>query len=234
MPEKPLPQKPAADAPVTPLKRTGVAKTKKAPRPQRVRGKLRLKAKGAKTAAPQKKAPQWLPDQSGLKRTTAAEGYVRLRIHVAEDGETSVVESHYVDSELLQPSTIHGNFVYEITEGDSRLHLDSIPDLGVFRSFVNPNGPPEQRRHHIYALKTYDFDVRIPARQLASASLPKVAVTLYRFKEVKPHMPVGIHPLHVQYQRELREEASLHGLPASILPEALRKRRPKGKSARAR
>jgi hypothetical protein len=159
------------------------------------------------------------------------EGYVRLRVRVEEDGGTSIIDSHFVNSALLQPSTIHGNFAYEVTEGQKRLHLDSIPDLGVFRSFVNPDGPLEERQHHMYELKTYEFDVRVPARELAAAALPKVAITLYRVKEARPILPAGIQPLHVQYQRELREVARLEGVPARILPEAVQKLRAKHKAS---
>jgi hypothetical protein len=231
MSERPLPEKPAVDAPASPTKSKGASKGKRAPRPQRIRGKLRLKTKAAKLTRSQIAAPERQADQSGFKRIApSGEGYVRLRIRVGEDGGASIVDSHFVESTLVQPPAIYGNFVYEVTEGEKRLHLDSIPDLGVFRSFVNPDGPVEERQHHIYELKTYDFDVRVPARELAAAALPKVAITLYRVKEARPAMPAGIQPLHVQYQRELREVAKLDGIPARILPEALRKLRGKHKS----
>jgi hypothetical protein len=193
-----------------------------------------LKAKAAKLPTSRAAEPERYGDQAGLKRTApGAEGYVRLRVRVGEDGGTSIVDTHFVEGPLVQPSTIHGNFAYEVTEGEKRLHLDSIPDLGVFRSFVNPHGPLEERQHHMYELKTYEFDVRVPARELAAAALPKVAITLYRLKEARPAMPAGIQPLHVQYQRELREVAKLEGVPASVLPEAVKalrgKRKPSGR-----
>ena len=231
MTERSLPEKPTTDASAPPSKNKGVSKSKRAPRPQRIRGKLLLKAKAAKLTRSQPAAPERQADQGLLKRIApSGEGYVRLRIRVGEDGGTSIMDSHFVKSALAQPSAIYGNFVYEVTEGEKRLHLDSIPDLGVFRSFVNPDGPLEERQHHIYELKTYEFDVRVPARELAAAALPKVAITLYRVKEARPAMPAGIQPLHVQYQRELREVARLDGIPARILPDGLRKLRGKHKS----
>lgn len=230
MSEKPLPEKPASDAPASPVKGKGASKGKAAPPAKRIRGALRLKAKAGRPSGAQTSAPERYADQSGLKRASSGgEGYVRLRIHVDEDGATSVVDSHLVESALVQPSTIHGNFVYEVTEGEKRLHAESIPDLGVFRSFVNLDGPLEERQHHIYELKTYDFDVRIPVRELVAAALPKVTVTLYRVKEARPTMPVGIQPLHAQYQRELREVAKLEGVPARMLPEVVQKLRAKHK-----
>ena len=230
MSERVLPEKPSTDAPASPARGKGARKGKVAPSPQRVRGKLRLKEKATKLMTRPAAPPEHYQDQTGLKRTApGGEGYVRLRVHVDEDGATSIVDSHFVNSALAQPSTIHGNFVYEVTEGEKRLHLDSIPDLGVYRSFVNPDGPLEERQHHIYELKTYEFDVRVPARELAEAALPKVAITLYRVKDARPVMPAGIRPLHVQYHRELREVARLDGVPAKILPEAVQKLRQKRK-----
>src|SRR5258708_35189161 len=157
MSERSLPEKPATDAPVSPAKGKGVSKGKAAPRPHRIRGRVRLKAKAAKLPTSRAAEPERYGDQAGLKRTApGAEGYVRLRVRVGEDGGTSIVDTHFVEGPLVQPSTIHGNFAYEVTEGEKRLHLDSIPDLGVFRSFVNPHGPLEERQHHMYELKTYD------------------------------------------------------------------------------
>jgi hypothetical protein len=138
MSERSLPEKPSADAPASPSKSKGPSKDKRAPRPQHIRGKLRLKAKAAKATRSDIAAAERQPDQTGLKRIApSGEGYVRLRLRVEEDGGTSIVDSHFVESTLIQPSAIHGNFVYEITEGEKRLHLDSIPDLGVMRSFAS-------------------------------------------------------------------------------------------------
>jgi len=230
MSERSLPEKPATDAPVSPAKGKGASKSKVAPRPQRIRGALRLKPKAAKLSTSPATAPENYADQTGHKRISpGGEGYVRLRVRVGEDGGTSIVDSHFVESTLVQPSAIYGNFAYEVTEGEKRLYLDSIPDLGVFRSFVNPDGPLEERQHHMYELKTYEFDVRVPARDLTAAALPKVVITLYRVKEARPAMPVGIQPLHVQYQRELREVARVDGIPARILPEAVQRRSGKRK-----
>ena len=164
-------------------------------------------------------------DQVGGKhRAGSPEGYVRFRVRVA-DGKMSIVDSHLVPSALVQPSVIHGNFTYEVTEGEQRLHLDSIPDLGVVRSFANPSGPLEQQRHHTYELSTYEFDVRVPAESLTQADLRHVTIALYRVKELRPPMTVGRIPLSVQFQRELREVARLDGISSKALPELLQKPR---------
>lgn len=235
MSERSLPEKPASDSPAPPAKGKGVSKGKVAPRPQQIRGAMRLKPKADKQDTSQAAAPESYADQTAAKRKAlGGEGYVRLRVRVDEDGGASVVGSHYVDSTLIEPSAIHGNFVYEVTEDGKRLHLDSIPDLGVFRSFVNPDGPPEERQHHIYELKSYEFDARVPAQGLAAAALPKVAITLYRVKEARPEMPIGAKPIHIQYGRELREIARVDGVSPRVLPEGMQKQRtePKGSERR--
>jgi hypothetical protein len=230
MPERVLPEKPATDARPTPVKRKDASKSKgkNAPPARRIRGKMVLKAKAAKPSAKsiaaQAPGPEGYEDQAPGRRASAAgKGYVRLRVHVDENGETSIVDSHFVAGDLVQPSALQGQFAYEVTEGQKRLHLDSIPDLGVFRSFVNPDGPPEERQHHMYELKTYDFDVRVRVDELAAAALSKVAIKLYRVKEAKTAMPAGSQTLDVQYQRELREIARVEGIPVKALPQAVQK-----------
>ena len=230
MPERMLPEKPATDAPPAPVKRKDASKSKgkNAPPAQRIRGKMVLKAKAAKPSAKslaaQARGPEGYEDQTaGRRASPAGKGYVRLRVHVGENGEASIVDSHFVAGDLVQPSALHGQFAYEVTEGQTRLHLDSIPDLGVFRSFVNPDGPLEERKHHIYELKTYDFDVRVPVDELAAAALSKVAIKLYRVKEAKTAMPAGNQPLDVQYHRELREMTRVEGIPVKALPRAVQK-----------
>jgi hypothetical protein len=230
MPERRLPEKPATDARPAPVTRKDASKSKgkKAPPAKRIRGKMVLKPKAARPSArsraAQPRGPEGYKDQiAGRRASRAGKGYVRLRVHVGENGETSIVDSHFVAGDLVQPSALQGQFAYEVTEGQTRLHLDSIPDLGVFRSFVNPDGPLEERQHHMYELKSYDFDVRVPVDELAAASLSKVAIKLYRMKEARTAMPAGHQPLDVQYQRELREVTRVEGIPIKALPEAVQK-----------
>lgn len=169
-----------------------------------------------------------LPDQEAARRRRSPAGeegrgrYVRFRVHM-EDGALSVVDSHLVDSALLLPATIHGEYVYEVTDGARLLHADTLPDLGVVRSFADPKGTPEQLRHHVYRQPTYDFDVRVPAHELTRASLPKLEIVLYRAKERAPtRAVVGATPLGVQFAHELREVTRVSGIPHSLLPDPLR------------
>jgi len=237
----PLNVKPPADGDerVEPPKARGpVKKEGPGPNPRSNRGK---KAKptdtkaAAKAAAAARKAPgrrgaeDELPDQApGRQRRTRSPGqgsgrYVRFRMRV-EDGKMSIVDSHLVDSELMMPPTLYGEYAYEVTDGVSVLHADSIPDLGVVRSFADPNGTREQLRHHAYRESTYEFDVRAPADPLVGAALSRISVVLYRVKEQAPARPLTtLMPLGAQFERELREVTRVSHIPPAALPSSLRK-----------
>ena len=136
----------------------------------------------------------------------------------------SIVDSHFVDSDLAMPSTIHGEHAYEVSLGDRLLHVDTIPDLGVVRGFSDPHGALEQRRHHIYRQTSYDFDVRVPAAELTQRALPKIEIALYRAKDLAPTRRLSqAAPLGAQFERELREITRLSGIPRSALPNSLRR-----------
>jgi len=229
---------PSDDERVEPPKGRGPVK-KEGPRlsPRSTRGKKAkpTDTKAAKAAAAaamkpppgRRRAEDELPDQvPGRRRRSPGEGsgrYVRFRMRV-EDGKMSIVDSHLVDSELMMPSTLYGEYAYEVTDGATVLHADSIPDLGVVRSFADPNGTREQLRHHTYRESTYEFDVRVPADQLVGAALSKVSVVLYRVKEQAPARPLTTRvPLGTQFERELREVTRLSRIPPAALPSALRK-----------
>lgn len=140
MPAKGLPEKPATDAAPAPVKRKDASKSKgkNAPPARRIRGKMVLKPKAAepsaKSPAAQARGSEGYQDQFlGRRASPAGKGYVRLRVRVGENGEASIVDSHFIAGDLVQPSALQGQFAYEVTDGQTRLHLDSIPDLGVFR-----------------------------------------------------------------------------------------------------
>jgi len=208
------------------------------PRP-RSAGKGKAKPTDSKAAAATKQASgrrggqDDMPDQvAARRRRNPGEGsgrYVRFRVRV-EDGEMSIVDSQVVDSALVIPPTLHGDYVYEVTDGTRLLHADTLPDLGVVRSFSDPNGTREQLRHHTYRESTYEFDVRVPAEELTRAALSKIAVVLYRVKEHAPtrNLTTAL-PLGVQFERELREVTRVSRIPPDALPSSLR-RTPRARS----
>ena len=161
--------------------------------------------------------PAKAPSRKGPRAEAGASGYVRLRIRI-DEGEMSIVDTHHVDSELELPAALHGGNAYDVTLGDRLLHADSVPDVGVSRSFPNPDpdAPPEQRHHHIHQLSMYEFDVRVPLADLTPADLGKVEIAYYRVKEHSSRA-MAAQPLSVQYSKELREVNRIVGLPADVL-----------------
>ncbi len=224
MGDDPRPTKPGGSDPVAPPARDGSTKGHEAPALQAIDGRTVLKAEGAiSTGSP----PTGTAGGDGRDGDRGAQqprpqpvgggGYVRLRVRV-ENGEMSIVDSHLVDSPLLMPTTLHAAHAYEVTVGTTLLHADSIPDLGIVRSFANPDGPPEQRRHHSYALSTYEFDARVPTDALTAEALPDVTVALYRMKDRSPVRVQTLSRLGAQFERELREVARLRGIDPQFLP----------------
>jgi hypothetical protein len=216
-----------------PKGRGPVKKVGPGPQPRVSRGKKakptdrKASAAAARKASRGRAAGDELEDQvPGRRRRAPGEPpgqYVRFRMRV-EDGTMSIVDSHLVDSALMMPPTLYGEYAYEVTDGLTVLHADSIPDLGVVRSFADPNGTREQLRHHTYRESTYEFDVRAPAERLTTAALSKISVVLYRVKERAPTRALTtLAPLGTQFERELREVTRISRIPAAALPSSLRK-----------
>jgi hypothetical protein len=233
----PLKLKPAAeyDRPVEGPRQRGDAKpVGRALQPRAVRGRTAKPAHTAgasrtRSAADQPTPQPDLPDQVALRprrgTSDGPSGYVRFRVRV-EDGRAAIVDSQLVESDLLMPSALHGEYAYEVTDGARLLHADSIPDLGVFRSFSHPNGTTEQLRHHIYRESAYEFDARVPAAALTRNLLPRIAIVLYRVKEPVQYRALMLAaPLGAQLEREVREVTRVDGIPPSTLPPTLRPQR---------
>jgi len=175
------------------------------------------------------------PSEHGGPRS--GEYYVRLTVRV-DDGNLSVVDSHFVDGPLAQTTVFHGPFAYEVTDGGRLLHAGSIPDLGVVRAFADPEGTPEQHRHHSYQQTSYEFDVRVPAAALREAALSNVAIILHR---VKAPDQIGTRatslaevPLASQRSEAFREIGRVVGIPPHLLTPDLHRDQPTPAAERTR
>jgi hypothetical protein len=157
------------------------------------------------------------------KSAVGREQYIRLRIRVHND-RLSVIDSHLVDGPLGQSKAFSGPNAYEVTLGDRLLHAGTLPDLGVQRSFINPNGPPEQRGHHFTERPIYEFMARVPAHEVSPETIGNITVRLYRLKDEARTDRLGSAPLAQQFERQIRQIAKLDGLPASVIPKAIEKR----------
>jgi hypothetical protein len=159
--------------------------------------------------------------RSGSGAGSPTEQYVRLRVRVTGDRLT-LLDSHLVDGPLAAPSTLRGAGAYEVTAGDRLVHADTVPDLGLEqRSFPNPDGPPDQRGHHLTPRRTSEFSVRIPAEEVTPETIGALQVRLHRLAEPVSGVRVGAQPLAAQLSERVEPVAELVGLPASVLPEAI-------------
>jgi hypothetical protein len=169
----------------------GPSKTDKAAAPRQTRQADRVKAPfERKTVRRPRGASKEieLGDQQakrtrgGARSSTQGEQYIRLRIRVHNGGLT-VIDSHLVDGPLGQATGFPGSNAYEVTLGDRLLHAGALPDLGVQRSFSNPEGPPEQRGHYITERNVYEFTARVPAAEVTRDTIGQIAVRLHRVKQ---------------------------------------------------
>jgi hypothetical protein len=154
---------------------------------------------------------------------SGAEQYIRLRVRVRGDRLT-VLDSHLVDGPLSQTQVFATANAYEVTVGDRLLHAGELPDLGLQRSFVNPDGPPEEHGHHFTERPVYEFTARVPAHEVTPETISKIAVRLHRIKEEARTDRLGTELLVAQFPREVRPVAELIGLPESVLPAAIEAR----------
>ncbi|WP_157591826.1 hypothetical protein [Solirubrobacter soli] len=150
------------------------------------------------------------------------EQYIRMRVRVRE-GELSIVDSHLVSGPLGQVTGFPAGNAYEVTLDDRLLHAGALPDLGLQRSFPNPEGPPEQHGHHFAERGVYDFMARVPAAEVTPETLDRIVVRLHRVKEATSAEQLSA-PMAVQFARQVRPVGELSGLPGSVLPEAIERR----------
>jgi hypothetical protein len=147
-----------------------------------------------------------------------AGGYVRLRLRL-DAGRLSLAGARAVAGPLLQPVRLHAGLACEVTVAGHRVAVDSIPDLGIWRSLPAPGRPGGERQgHHVTELDAFEFQVRVPRGDLPIGSLPDVRVAVYRCKGTAPSEEIGPGPIAEQFRRELREVASVDGVRLWELP----------------
>jgi hypothetical protein len=166
------------------------------------------------------------PDQQpvgGGPAGGAGERYVRLRMRVRGD-RLSVVDSHLVDGPLSQSTSFQGTNAYEVTYQDRLLHAGTIPDLGMQRSFPNPEGPADQRGHHLAPREVFEFSARVPADEVTAGTIGGIRVALHQVQEPTSAPRLAAAPLADQFEGRMRPVAELVGLPESALPERIEAR----------
>lgn len=152
-----------------------------------------------------------------------SEGYVRMRVLVQGDSLT-VLDSHLVDGPLREGASFPGGFAYDVTVGEELLHAGPVPDLGVRRSFIDPDGPTDERFHHLTEATTNVFTVRVPAELVTPDRLRRIEVRLYRLKDEAVATRATREPVSRRFEQEVRVVAARTGLPRSVLPAEIRRR----------
>lgn len=164
------------------------------------------------------------PKDAGASRSASEEpgqGYVRMRVRV-RDGELRVLDARLVDGPLTQASSFPGHNLYEVTLDGRLLHAGALPDLGIQRSFPDPDAKEGPRVGHHFADRTaFEFTARVPAGDVTTENVARVELTLHRIKGEARAERLGTEPLTEQFSREVRPVARLRGLPESVVPEAL-------------
>jgi hypothetical protein len=152
---------------------------------------------------------------SNFPRQKKDEAYLRLTLRM-HDGKMSLIQAHKVDGPLLIEDRIYGNLAYEVILSSKRIALGSIIDVVVNRSFPNPYGMPGQGGHFFAELPSYEFDVRIPAKDLSISVLPNIEIIVY---EVKSPMDtiIGEKSLAYQFRSELEKASQLKGIDIQAL-----------------
>jgi hypothetical protein len=158
-----------------------------------------------------------------MKDDNNSKAYLRLRLHV-EEGNISVAGARTVEGPLTTSDKFSSKLAYEVTIGSKRIATGSIPDVGVNRSFPNPDGSETQTGHYFVELPSYEFDVRIPREVLPSrSSLTQAEIALYRIKGTAKQSISSDNRLLLQdqFRGELREVGRLKGIPIKKLPKSV-------------
>ena len=184
-------------------------------------------ARGSRPPFPDQEAPSGsrrpaAPDEQDGPDDVAdgSKGYLRLRILVS-DGELSLSGITFVEGPLVETEELHPGLAYEATLGGRRIAIGEIPDVGVWRSYPDPEGRAAMQGHHITEQKSYEIAVRVRVDALTASSLPRMLVTLYRWQGPGASAPVGPHLLKAQFKGRLREIGTLKGMRLERLPRAV-------------
>lgn len=145
---------------------------------------------------------------------------VRLRLRITR-GQVSVIDVHAVPGVAPAPERLDYGLVYEVRNGNRRVAIGSVPDVGMRRSYPDPQGRPGQEGHHLQELESIEVNLRLPQREFSAAALPKLNVQLFRMKSQPATLAVASVPLAEQFPDVLRPVAELRGIDVKQLSQRL-------------
>lgn len=162
-----------------------------------------------------------VPREAGSPEATAGDdggrGYVRLRFR-AEDEQLELLDASRVEGELLTPTEIDSDLVYEVRRGNEMIRTEGVTGSGERHTYM-----PEELGggHRVAELPYVEFTVRIPSETVSTETLAESTFALYRVKERTGGIPSGDTPMAERFEREVREIARLDGLDMDSLAPAV-------------
>ena len=201
--------------------------------PRRTGGRLLLMDSGGKAivakGARMKSVPPKIATDAGRPKKDQVDpvvapeppGSVRLRLRI-DRGRVSVVGARSVPGVAPLPERLEYGLAYEIMNGNRRVAVGSLPDVGTRRSFPDPEGRPGLEGHHLAELERFEVNVRVPQKEFSAASLPRLRIMFYRMKGQPPATLITEAPLQQQFPEQLRPVAELPGIDLDALATPLR------------
>ena len=156
--------------------------------------------------------------QTGALADTADPGpnSVRLRLRIV-NGVASVISAHVVPGVMPAPERLDFGLAYEISVGTRRVAVGTVPDVGMRRSYPDPQGRAGMGGHHLQELESIEVNLRLPQREFSQTNLSKLHVQLFRMKSQPPAVPITAAPLVEQFRDHLRPVAELRGVDLKAL-----------------
>lgn len=157
-------------------------------------------------------------DQHGAIADSADPGpnSVRLRLRIT-NGVASVISAHVVPGVLPAPERLDFGLAYEISVGSRRVAVGTVPDVGMRRSYPDPQGRAGMSGHHLQELESIEVNLRLPQREFSQTNLSKLHVQLFRMKSQPPAVPITAASLAEQFGDHLRPAAELRGVDLKLL-----------------
>ncbi|MEP7102148.1 MAG: hypothetical protein ABI781_16690 [Burkholderiales bacterium] len=141
---------------------------------------------------------------------------VRLRLRIV-NGVASVISAHVVPGVMPAPERLDYGLAYEVSIASRRVAVGTVPDVGMRRSYPDPQGRPGMGGHHLQELESIEVNLRLPQREFSAANLSKLHVQLFRMKSQPPAVPITAAPLAEQFRDQLRPAAELRGIDLKLL-----------------
>lgn len=126
--------------------------------------------------------------------TPGGTGFLRVRMQLVDGSRLTVRAVRFVPDASIAEEPPRPGHVYEVVADGRTVTSGNLTDLGVRRSYGDPDAPPDRRGHLIIRDPDPEFTVRIPAGELSQAEAEQAEVRLYELADVPAaaHMRVRL------------------------------------------